>query len=153
MIEYISADRAAQFFLNDPKLCLLGLADKELISLVEHGQVDELSKQSFWQAVFKDGEIVAVIKSEELNPTDLIVHIYVASKLHGKHALRSIADDFIASTCYKKIVVPVPSCCDHVLRTLGPLGFKRTSVMSQAILWREKKVDLIIYEKAVSNGK
>jgi hypothetical protein len=139
-----------QFFLDDPKLCIQSLSDCDLFALHEHKTLcDRLD--STWFEVGE--ERIAVVRMEPYKKSSVTVHVYIATKYQAQHLLKYIFLDVVnylkENTKYTSIVVPIPSSCNHVIRTMKPLGFVLTGLLSKKLVWRNNKVDLLYYTRNI----
>ena len=138
-----------EFFLKDPKLCILGLHDSDLVSLLKEKKLQDRPGSSW----FTSGDF-AVVRMEPLNNNEsVIVHVYIATEFQQQRLLKYIVVDIVKylkeNTKYTKIFVPIPSPCSHVVRTMAPLGFSLEGVLPKSISWRNRQVDLIYYTRTI----
>lgn len=137
-----------QFFLRDPELCLQGLHDSDLKSLKETKQLQDRPDSKWFEVDNK----IAVVRMEP-NDRSVIVHVYIATQFQKQNLLKFIVVDIInylmENTNYLKIIVPIPKTCQHVIRTMKPLGFKKEGTFKGAISWRNEQVDLIYYTRQI----
>lgn len=155
MLKKISLDDVNKFFIADPKLCLMGLQDSDLVSLHKYQSIQE-REGSVWYEIRFLKELLAVVRMEPHSLEAVTVHLYVATRHQGKKLLKYMATDVIEylthNTDYEKIIVPIPSPCKHVIRTMKPLGFKLEGCLSKALNWRNHKVDLLWYARNIRYG-
>ena len=148
----ITLQAASEFFLNDPELCLLGLHDSDLVALQETKLLQDRSN-SKW---YKIGNNLATVRMEPKSDTNIFVHVYISSEHRAKGLLRFIYVDIVNyllnNTKYAIISVPVPKSCTHVLKAVEALNFDLKKVIPKSLTWRNKKVDLLHFEREITHA-
>lgn len=148
-IKELNNKQAAAFFLNDPKLAYLGCADDVLIDLY-YSQDFNPHEMSHLKGVYNDDQLVMVFKYEPFSHLAYNCHFYLNSALHGTGMFKAIVS-FLKNWMkenhpdIKKILVMSPSSCIHVPAVVGKYGFIKEGHLTNAMIWRQQVVDLLIY--------
>lgn len=141
-----------QFFLDDPKLSLQGLADADLQSLFAHGRLID-RPEAKWYGVFDAENMFAVLRLEPYINNSVITHVYISTPYQQRSLLKYIFIDTVAylkkHTQYSSVTVPIPAPCKHVIRVMEPLGFHYAGRLRKKLIWRDKKVDLLYYKRDI----
>lgn len=148
--------KLTDFFINDPTLCYLGLSDEQLSYMYEHKEYNP-DPMSYYLGCWEGKKLLAVIKSEKFTENAVNSHIYMSSKLHHKKMTTKIKDLYVQylidNTEMTKVLVMTPETCSHVIEPLNHWGFALEGVFTNAIVWRQKLVDLHIYATDLIRGK
>ena len=146
--EELTQEDLSTYFLDDPKLCWIGLPDSELAILYNENKYD-MSTNSKYFGIMKNNELVCVVKYEMFSYLALCVHPYVSTKLRGKGLSKDIFDyikkELIRMTGFKKVVITVPEPCVHVCKAIEKYGAVQEGRIKEIVLWRLKPVDLLFY--------
>ena len=147
--ENITQDQMTEFFINDPALCYLGLADLDLHRLYETKQYYPRENTKYI-GVLHDGKLVSLVCIELFTEQTLTVHFYIPTILQKKGlALR--VQKLLYNYFYGKypfiikIVTPVPSPCEHVQRCAERFGMVLEGRITKCMKWRSELVDLLMY--------
>lgn len=145
----LSEQEISDFFINDPRLAYLGLSDKTLTYMYNYN-IYEVNKNSKYAGIYDDNNhLVAIFKWELFTDVTITLHLYVSSVLHSTGILYKIKEEmydfFSKSTSFKKVIVPVPSNCPHVIKACEKLGFIHESTLTDCTMWRQELIDLLFY--------
>lgn len=153
-VKNISNSEITQFFLNDPKLALLGLSDEELAVLHKTGQYLNTTNSILF-GVFEDDRLITIVKYELFTTHAINFHMYVKSEYHHTDKILPISD-FIRKTIKKtgmlKAILTVPSPCEHIHKFVKKFGFKEEGRITNCYQWREQVVDLVLYGLNLQEG-
>jgi hypothetical protein len=151
MIKLIDAPH--EFFLDDPALCLQGLPDCDLYSLKEVKKLTDRPSSQWFGVYGPDEVMIAVVRMEPHTDTSVITHLYIATQFQQLKLLKYIFVDIVnylkEHTPYTSITVATPHVCEHVIRTMKPLGFVLEGRIPQKLMWRNKRVDLLYYKRKI----
>lgn len=152
MLKEIDLNIVTEFFQNDPALCILSLHDSDLVSLYKTKQLNERPK-SKWHGIYHGDELIATVRTEKYTDDIVITHMYVSTEYRNQGLLKYLYTDLVAHlldhTQYKKILVPVPKPCQHVVQAITKLGFELKNTIPKALTWREQIVDLLHFERDI----
>lgn len=159
--EDISQNEITEFFINDPALCYLGLADLDLHKLYETKQYALRENTKYLGLYNKDWQVVGDVKVEvhkllsviclELfTEITLTAHFYVPTTLQNKGLALEIQKflyQYFLDTYPEivKVITPVPSACTHVQRSAERFGMKVEGCIKNCMKWRGELVDLLMY--------
>lgn len=148
-IKEITNKQAAEFFLNDPKLAYLGCADDVLVNLY-YTQEFIPHEISQLKGIYNDNQLIMLFKYEPFSSVAYNCHFYLNSALHGTGQFNEIVL-YLKQWMHennpevKKILVMTPSSCTHVPAVVSKYGFIKEGHLTNAIIWRQQLVDLLIY--------
>lgn len=144
----VTQEQLTEFFINDPELCYLGL-DDDTLSHLYHNKEYLMSPVSFYQGVFKDDVLAAVMKFEKFSELAVNCHMYLSSKYRskgfGKEFKEAVYKYVVETTTCTKALMMAPDPCNHVKRAAKSWGFIQEGKLTNCIIWRTKTVDLYIY--------
>ena len=144
----VTEEQMTEFFINDPKLCYMGLCDDDLNELYLNKRYAP-HHTSYYQGIYEDDKLVAVIKFEKFSPITVNVHLYIQSSLHGKGKTIEITDlvcDYLRDTSgIQKVLIMAPRPCVHSCKAAEARGFKLEGTLTNGCIWRKEIVDILIY--------
>lgn len=138
-----------EFFLSDFPLCYLGLSDLSLHQLKTTGKY-ELAPGSFALGIYNEENIlVSSVIWNLFTESCINMHIYLRTKYQHTDMLDKIHEILYtwlkAHERIEKLIIMTPKPCIHVQKASEKHGFKLEGQLSNAIKWRQKTVDLLIY--------
>ena len=139
-------------FLLSPGIKEKVLDDTDLIK-AEKG-LFELSPKSKYLGLYKEDELVGVIKHEYLTSVSLLIHPYLKPR-YLREWLRKdsqIKTDkwFIENRRVHKLIVASPGCCESVIQLAHYVGYNFEGILVGAELWRNKIEDLVFLSRFIS---
>ncbi len=148
-IKDVTHDVAAKFFKNDPKLAYLGCADDVLVELY-HSESYSPNELSQLKGIYYDNRLIMLFKYEPFSQVAYNCHFYLSSSLHGTGIFNEVVKELKAwmkkeHPQITKILVMSPSSCIHVPAVVGKYGFIKEGHLTNAMIWRQQLVDLLIY--------
>lgn len=148
----IDASIMTEFFINDPKLCYMGLCDDDLVTLHETKKYVP-HPLSLYKGICEGDDLIAVIKFEKFSDTAVNIHLYISSKLHGKGKTIEITDlvcKYLKDTTdMKKVLIMTPRSCVHSCKAAEARGFILEGTITSGCLWRNKVEDVLIYALSI----
>ena len=137
----------SKFFTEDPKLCYLGLPDEDLVSLYQH---EELlwSQTSQVFGITENDKLVSIVKWEYFTKNTINLHMYVGTAFQGKKSLdiANFVKEYLRdNTKYLKVLLMVPSTCEHVTNFAKYFGFELEGNITKSYTWRNTLVDILIF--------
>lgn len=139
-----------EFFFSDPKLVMLGLSDEEMHYMTTNKHY-YMAPGSGYLGVNdpKSGQLIGVIKYEWFTNIAINFHMYIRSELHGTSDVTYVANEarnhFEADEWCRKVLLMVPSSCEHIMKFAPKHGFKKEGYITQCYFWRQQPVDLVIF--------
>jgi hypothetical protein len=148
IIKEISREDLNEFFMNDPKLCYIGLSDNSMATLYHHGHV-ELPSLCVIYGIYREDELVCCVRSDPWSEIATCLHIYISTKLHGtdtsKEIQKLVAGHIKDNTVYTKIIICTPSPCLNVIGAANTFGLKLEGRITNCVIWRQKPADMLIF--------
>lgn len=148
----ITNEGLTQFFLSDPDLLTLALPDDEIIHLYEHKEFVCDTGSNFIEVVDNENNSIAVIRWEYFTQIAIVVHIYLKSIYQHRQQgdkLQEIYDlmynHLITNTKIRKVIAFATSTSPQVIKAAERYGFVKEGSLKNAVVWRNKVVDLEIY--------
>ncbi len=148
--EGLNQEELTMFFLSDPKLCYIGLADDDLHVLYSERKYP-ISPNSGYLGIRDEGnKLMCVVKYEQFTQMAICPHFYLATSCQGKgisdriHKL--VTNYFVDKFPSIKIaIMTVPSPCTYVCKAIERFGAMYESRIKNIMVWRGEVVDLLFY--------
>ncbi len=144
----ISEAQITEFFLNDPNVAYLGLPDDDLQELF-YNKTYTLKDNTIYKGIYLKDELVSILKYEAFTRQTVNLHFYLSSKLHKKGYARgveqAIYDYFIENTKAIKAILMTPQSCTQVQGPAIGFGMVLEGRLTNAIVWRNEVMDVLIY--------
>ena len=154
-LQDITQDQLTEFFLNDPPLCYLGVDDDTLAALY-HDKKYPISELSFFQGVWENDVLVAVMRFEKFSELAVSCHTFLGTPFQGKgigQKVKEVVYEYLRDTTpFTKAITMAPAPCIHVMKTVEACGFVKEGVLTNCVTWRTKVVDLHIYALEIKRG-
>jgi hypothetical protein len=151
----ITPEEVTDFFLSDPKLICLGMADDEMIILHETGQYP--CENTNIEGVYDNEELIALNKFEYFTRNTINMHFYLKSSLHGSGKLDEIfkfmKTHYEQNTDLIKVLFMVPSVCESVHWVAQKYGFKQEGYITKCFTWRKQLTDIVIYSQELNRER
>lgn len=162
----LSKEEVNNFFLSDPNLVYLSLADEEITSL--HTQQDLCNDGSRFVGLVEHNCLVGMLRYEHFSNSAVSVHPYLKTELHGSCVSRSLrkkgrmqeVKNLIVNyfkmpemSYVTKILVMVPSPCLHIHNIMPSLGLALEGTLKKCCKWRTEPVDILIYSLNLNKQK
>jgi len=148
ILKDINEAQATEFFLNDPKLCYMGLSDMDMYELY-YDKIYTFSPISCYQGVYRDDELIGMLRYEYFSEVAVVVHIYISAAKQGKglnpEINKAVHKHLSEHTQAMKLITTVPEPCVHVQKAIAKLGFTYEGRVTDSYVWRQKTVDLLYY--------
>ena len=148
-IENVTHEVAANFFKSDPKLAYLGCADDVLVELY-HSNSYSPHELSTLKGIYYGDQLIMLFKYEPFSAVAYTCHFYLNSSLHGTGMFTEVVKKLKEwmhqeHPQVRKILVMSPSSCTHVPAVVAKYGFVKEGHLTNAMIWRQQTVDLLIY--------
>lgn len=144
----LNEQEISDFIINDPKLAYMGFSDTELTAMYQNKKYP-LAPGSYYVGIEDDKELIAILKWEAFTEITLNIHLYIASKYHGKGVLKDVYkflySHFLKETNIKKLLIMSPDCCPHTCKAAVKMGFKLQAQLANTMMWRQQLVGINIY--------
>ncbi len=154
-LKALSGEQIQNFFLSDPNVSYLGLADENLESMYREGKYLQ-SDTSYILGIYNDGELIALFKWELFTLQTINIHLFISTKYQKQGNMTNIFNHMhkhlLEKTEFEKVITMVPSPCEHVWKPLEHLGFTREANLTKCLKWRQAIVDMFIYSINLDRG-
>lgn len=156
-IKELTNEQVGEFFINDPQLAYLGLSDEFLVGLYQD-RVFDAGDLTTMKGVYSGDELVMIFKYEQFAQVTLNTHYYLKTSLQSTDMFSKIVDflhRWVKETYpyITKILTMSPSTCIHVPPIVKKYGFVQEGCITNAIVWRKKIVDILIFGKPLEDVK
>lgn len=144
----LTEQEISDFFMSDPRLAYLSLSDEDL-HFMYNNKAYKVKENSAYGGVYENDKLILVFKWELFTSITITFHMYLLYDLHSTGVLSKIKDKLIdffrESTSFQKALVPIPSCCTHVIKASEKMGFVHEATIKDSATWRKELVDILYY--------
>ena len=153
IINEIGIEETTKFFLEDPKLCVMGLPDNYLYYLDKHKTFPATPGEVVY-GLYKDNQIVATIMFQEHDKNTVVMHFYLSTNNLRKNIVRRfypvIEEMLTKEYTQKEVMVAIPQSCLHVMEVVQAIGFQFKKTIVDGITWRGAIEDLHYYKTKIN---